>query len=73
MKDWLTVKEAALLTGRGVATIYRWVNDKSLPFTYADDGRTVIVNRQALMEVETTKLRHGMKYRKERSVLNRDS
>lgn len=68
MKDWLTVKEAALLTGRGVATIYRWVNGHELPHTYDTDGRTVIVPRATLLEVEATKLRHGMKYRKERSV-----
>lgn len=52
MKEWLTVKEAALLVGRHPRKIYEWIEGPLTARTAANG--TYEVRRTDLLRVETT-------------------
>lgn len=45
---WVTTAEAALLAGRHVSNIYRWIKLGRLWTTVDDDGRTLVDGHQVL-------------------------
>lgn len=56
VREWLTVKEAAVLIGRDVSRIYRWIDTWELE--HRKEGRTILVRTSHLREIE------GMLHRK---------
>lgn len=63
-KEWLTIKEAAKLHGRAASNLYRWIKNKTLPFRYADDGRTIEVHRDAVTKADDTNFANSKTRRK---------
>lgn len=56
MKPWLTVAEAAALTGRSKRTINRWANEGRLRTAHRSDPRHPerYVNTQDVLETQAT-------------------
>lgn len=50
-KEWVTVKEAAVLVGRDVRQIYRWI-DKGLLYGRADPAGVTVVLSKAVLRIE---------------------
>jgi transposase len=50
VKEWLTVREAALLIGRDVSRIYRWINTWGLD--HRKEGRVTLVRAEHLRQIE---------------------
>lgn len=61
MKEWLTVKEAALAIDRAASNIYRWISNGTLPSEVGVD-RIVRVHKNDLYKAEAANVRHGKKY-----------
>ncbi len=45
MKDWLTVKEAALVVGRHERNIYRWIEAGTLGSRTSAEGVLLVLSR----------------------------
>lgn len=56
-KEWVTVKEGAVLTGKSARTIYEWVQNDRLATRLDAEGRMVILTK-ALLRIEPT-IRRG--------------
>ena len=52
MKEWVTIREAAVLVGRHPRAIYRWVDKGLLATRVNADGVTEVLSR-AVRRVET--------------------
>lgn len=50
-KEWVTVKEAAVLIGRHVSQVYRWINAGRLASRTNASGVTMVLSK-ALLRVE---------------------
>ncbi|WP_396657593.1 helix-turn-helix domain-containing protein [Microbacterium oxydans] len=50
-KEWVTVKEAAVLIGRPVSQVYRWIDAGRLATRVRADGVTVVLSK-AVLRVE---------------------
>ncbi|WP_437582717.1 helix-turn-helix domain-containing protein [Paramicrobacterium sp. CJ85] len=57
MKEWVTVAEAAVLTGRSPRTIYEWIEDDRLAVRYDSENRMVVLSK-AVIRIEPT-IRRG--------------
>ena len=57
MREWITVKEAALLVGRAPRTIYEWIEDGRLA-TRLNGAGVLEVLSKAVVRVEPT-IRRG--------------
>lgn len=53
-KEWVTVEEAALLTGRPVRTIYAWAQDDRLA-SRVQEGKTVVLRKTVIRLADTLK------------------
>lgn len=53
MKEWITVKEAALLVGRAPRTIYEWIENDRLATRLNTDGVLEVLSK-AVVRVEPT-------------------
>ena len=51
MKEWLTVKEAALVVGRHTSRIYRWIDNGTLA-SRVDVSGVVLVAASDVLKVE---------------------
>lgn len=47
-KEWVTVKEAAVLIGRHVSQVYRWIDAGRLATRVRADGVTVVLSKAVL-------------------------
>lgn len=47
-KEWVTAKEAAVLIGRHVSQIYRWIDAGRLATRVRPDGVTVVLSKAVL-------------------------
>lgn len=47
-KEWVTAKEAAVLIGRHVSQIYRWIDAGRLATRVRADGVTVVLSKAVL-------------------------
>lgn len=56
MKEWITVEEAAALTGKTPRTIYRWIEDARLASRVVND-RTCVLSK-AVVRIAPT-IRRG--------------
>lgn len=52
-KEWVTVKEAAVLVGKSVRTIYEWIENDRLATRIDAQGRMVVLSK-AILRVEPT-------------------
>lgn len=52
-KEWVTVKEAAVLVGKSARTIYEWIEDNRLASHLDSQGRMVVLSRALLRNVPT--------------------
>lgn len=57
MREWITVKEAALLVGRAPRTIYEWIEDNRLPSRRNSAG-VLEIPSTAVVRIEPT-IRRG--------------
>ncbi|GAB2519563.1 helix-turn-helix domain-containing protein [Paramicrobacterium agarici] len=57
MKEWVTVAEAAVLTGRSPRTIYEWIEDDRLAVRRDSENRMVVLSK-AVVRIEPT-IRRG--------------
>lgn len=57
MREWITVKEAALLVGRAPRTVYEWINNDRLATRLNSDGILEVLSK-AVVRVEPT-IRRG--------------
>jgi hypothetical protein len=57
MKEWITVKEAAVLTGKAERTIYEWIEDQRLAVRRNATG-VMEVLAKAVLRLEPT-IRRG--------------
>jgi len=53
LREWITVKEAALLVGRAPRTIYEWIDNGRLATRLNSDGILEVLSK-ALLRVEPT-------------------
>lgn len=53
MKEWVTVKEAATLTGKKPRTIYEWIQNDRLASIIGTDGVTRVLAK-AVVRIEPT-------------------
>lgn len=56
MREWITVKEAALLVGRDKRQIYRWIERDRLATRRNTDGILEVLSK-AIIRVEKTVIR----------------
>lgn len=56
-KEWVTVQEAAALTGKKPRTIYEWIQNDRLAMRLDAGGRMTVL-RKALLRIEPT-IRRG--------------
>lgn len=56
-KEWVTVKEAAVLVGKSARTIYEWIEDDRLASRLDSQSRMVVLSK-ALLRIEPT-IRRG--------------
>lgn len=47
-KEWVTAKEAAVLIGRHVSQVYRWIDAGRLATRVRPDGVTVVLSKAVL-------------------------
>lgn len=47
-KEWVTAKEAAVLIGRHVSQVYRWIDAGRLATRVRADGVTVVLSKAVL-------------------------
>ncbi|MDF2508462.1 MAG: hypothetical protein K0Q52_2321 [Microbacterium sp.] len=52
-KEWVTVKEAALLVGKAPRTIYEWIENDRLATRLNSDGVTEVLSK-AVIRIEPT-------------------
>lgn len=52
-KEWVTVKEAAVLVGKSVRTIYEWIENDRLATRIDTQGRMVVLSK-AVLRIEPT-------------------
>lgn len=52
-KEWVTVKEAALLVNKAPRTIYEWIEDDRLAFRRNADGVLEVLSK-AVVRIEPT-------------------
>ncbi len=51
MKEWITIREAALLVGRHVSRIYAWIDGGLLATRVNDAGKTEVLSK-AVQRIE---------------------
>lgn len=47
-KEWVTIREAAILAGRHVSQIYRWIDAGRLAARLSADGVTLVLSKAVL-------------------------
>ena len=52
-KEWVTVKEAAILVGKAPRTIYEWIQNDRLATRLNSDGITEVLSK-AVVRIEPT-------------------
>lgn len=53
LKEWVTIREAALLAGRHVSQIYRWIDAGRLATRVSSAGVTMVLSK-AVLRIEAT-------------------
>ena len=53
MKEWVSIKEAALLVGKHQSRIYKWIDAKSIEQRIAANG-TIEIRAEEVLSVEAT-------------------
>lgn len=71
-KEWVTAKEAAVLIGRHVSQVYRWIDSGRLATRVRPDGVTVLLSK-AVLRIEPTVRRGRPKRISQSWLINRQS